>query len=184
LDDHGYTPKPEVYAALLAEWHLRGVCPETLSDDFHVAFAKHAVAYAGMVPMLDALRRQGLRLGLVSNGTHQSQAPKVAALALEQYLDAILISEVEGVPKPEREIFCRALERVGASPSHAVFVGDHPVFDIATAKSLGLKTVWKRNNVWSAPDAPDATIETLTELEDALGMIDKQIPPGQNLGIG
>ncbi len=152
----GYTPRSEIYATLLAEWDLAGMSPDTLNDDFRSGLAKYAVAYPGLVPMLKALRHQGLRPGLITNSLRTSQAPKVEALALEQYLDAILISEVEGVRKPDPEIFRRALMRVGATPPYAMFVGDHPVFDVADAgaKSFGLKTMWKRNDAWPAPDAP------------------------------
>lgn len=40
------------------------------------------------------------------------------------HLDAVLLSEEEGVEKPSRAIFARACARVGVRPGAAVHVGD------------------------------------------------------------
>lgn len=60
----------------------------------------------------------------------------------------------------------------------AVFVGDHPTFDTAGAKSSGLKTVWKPNSVGPPPSDPDAIINALFELEATLSRTDKNLEMG------
>ena len=57
-------------------------------------------------------------------------------------MDAILISEAEGLRKPDAAIFCRAAERVGARPGECLFVGDNPEADIFGAHAAGMKTAW------------------------------------------
>ena len=85
----------------------------------------------------------------------ERQQRKLDALGITGWLDAVLISEVEGVRKPEVEIFHRALSRCGVGASEALFVGDHPDIDIGGALRAGIPAVWKVVPYWSCPhDVP------------------------------
>jgi putative hydrolase of the HAD superfamily len=64
-------------------------------------------------------------------GPFACRSAKLACLELSPLFDTILISEAEGVHKPDRQIFDRALERLDVTPAQAVFVGDHPDVDVA-----------------------------------------------------
>jgi len=61
------------------------------------------------------------------------QTHKLECLALSPLFDTILISEAEGISKPDRQIFHRALERLDANAAQSAFVGDHPEVDVAGA---------------------------------------------------
>jgi putative hydrolase of the HAD superfamily len=91
---------------------------------------------------LTALRERGLRLGIVTNGETEFQLKNIHALGLPELVDTILISEQERIKKPEPDIFLRAAERLGTTPSRCLFVGDHPVNDIDGAKRVGMRTAW------------------------------------------
>ena len=81
------------------------------------------------------------RLGLVTNGTAETQRRKLEKLGLESAFDPVVISEEVGFKKPDERIFRVALDRLG-SPAHRVaFVGDDPVADIAGAQALGMVAV-------------------------------------------
>ena len=84
------------------------------------------------------------------------QRRKIAALGLADAFDAILVSEEEGVRKPEAELFRRALARRGVAAHEALFVGDHPVADVVGAYRAGLKVAWKFVPYWPpiVADAP------------------------------
>ena len=70
-------------------------------------------------------------------------------------LRIMLISEVEGVRKPDPEIFRRALARCDVEASAAFFVGDHPDVDVGGALQAGLRAGWKVVPYWSCPyDVP------------------------------
>jgi putative hydrolase of the HAD superfamily len=116
------------------------------------------------VRLLEELRAAGWKIAVVTNGA-ASQAEKVEAAALSELVDACCISEVEGVAKPQAEIFRRAAARCGCALDGAWMVGDNPEADIAGAVALGLKTVWiARGRAWAERDyAPTAVAETLTE---------------------
>jgi putative hydrolase of the HAD superfamily len=107
-------------------------------------------------------------LGLVSNGRAFLQGAVLRALEIEIFFDAVLISEAEGVRKPDAEIFHRALRRLDVGAEEAVYVGDHPEADICGARDAGLKAVWKRNRFWAPPILHDGVIDGLEELPDTV----------------
>jgi putative hydrolase of the HAD superfamily len=121
------------------------------------------------VARLEELRAAGWKVAIVTNGS-ASQAAKLEAAALTELVDACCISEVEGVAKPQAEIFRRAAARCGCALDGAWMVGDNPEADIAGAVALGLRTVWiSRGRTWAEPDyAPTAVADSLT---DALRLV-------------
>jgi putative hydrolase of the HAD superfamily len=79
--------------------------------------------------------------------------------------DVVLISEEEGIRKPDARIFDRARERCGVDhPSEAMFVGDHPEVDVAGAHAAGMVAVWKRVPYWTLSTEGAVTIDQLSEI--------------------
>jgi len=79
----------------------------------------------------------------------------IKALEMDSYIDAILISDWEGVKKPDPMIFRRVTERLHVTPEDCVFIGDHPGKDIKAAREVGMKGIWKRNDQWYGAEADD-----------------------------
>lgn len=94
---------------------------------------------------------------------------KLERLGLATLVDTIVISESEGVKKPDPVIFQRALERLEVSPAEAVYVGDHPVADVQGSVAAGLSAVWRRTPTWAPPEVEHHAIDTLDELIAWLG---------------
>jgi len=111
-----------------------------------------------------ALRAAGFTLGLITNGSVRMQSRKLECLALPPMFDAVLISDAEGVAKPDPEIFRRALARLGVDAVHACYVGNHPDVDVAGARAAGLKAVWRRDPFFPPPIDADAVIDELGDL--------------------
>lgn len=145
LDNNGYTWKDQVYQQIVHEYQL-DISPEELLNDYIVFFQNHCVAFDGLYELLNCLKQSGYILGLVSNGRTHFQLNNARALGIEEQFETILISEEEGLKKPDSQIFLRALNRLNVSPHEAVYVGDHPVNDIKGAKNVGIKTILKKNN--------------------------------------
>lgn len=121
---------------------------------------------------LRALRRRGMRIGLLSN-THWPRAFHEHFLArdgLEGLIDARLYTSELSVMKPHPEAFRAALDAVGVEdPSRAVFVGDRPFDDIFGARQSGLRAVLRTNPEVPPYDIePDATIERLFDLVEVV----------------
>ena len=112
---------------------------------------------------LQTLRKHGKKLGIITNGATKLQQQKLDALGISELFDTILISETEGVRKPDPLIFARAVGRCGVSASEAVFVGDHPDVDVMGALAAGLIPIWKFVPYWM-PVEGVATVRTLIDI--------------------
>lgn len=172
LDDRGRAPKEEVYPALLAAFGGEPKLAHALIGDYYRASPSHALPMPGMAAALAAARGAGLRLAIVSNGRADLQDNMIAALGLNTMVDTVLVSEREGVRKPEAELFLRASGRLGMAPSECLFVGDDPVADIMGASAAGMAAAWlSAGTPWPGglPPCPGAVIASLDELGNLLG---------------
>lgn len=164
LDREGYGPRGGLFAGAVARFGLPAALADSLRNDFRAEFASSCVLFPDALETLSALRTAGFKLGLITNGSVRMQSRKLECLALVPMFDTALISDAEGVHKPDPEIFRRALERLGVDAAHACHVGNHPEDDIAGARAAGVKAVWRRDPYLPAPDRADAVIETLADL--------------------
>jgi putative hydrolase of the HAD superfamily len=173
LDCHGHVWKDEVYQSLVSEFAIEGMSWQSLLEDYEMQFQFYCVPFQFLTEMLNELQKQGYLLGIITNGRSPFQARAIDGLGIRDYFDAILISEVEQVRKPQVEIFQRTMDRLGVSASDSVFVGDHPEADIVGAKSAMMKTIWKRNSSWTEAKEADATIDELSEIPPILAQFNK-----------
>jgi len=98
------------------------------------------VVYDDVEPVLDELRRDGFRLGVVSNW--DSRLPRLLGnLGLAEYFETVGVSHLERVEKPDPVLFRRVLERLGARPDQALHVGNMPDMDIDGARAAGIDGV-------------------------------------------
>jgi len=90
------------------------------------------------------------KLGLVSNFTY---APVIYAglrnLGINQFFNAVLVSEDVGWRKPHIKMFEEALRRLGVTMQETVFVGDSPLEDIEGAREAGMKTIFVISQFYS-----------------------------------
>lgn len=164
LDAHGYREKSEVYAEVAAQWGLATDLAAELEVDFWERYLAPRTAPQDTLDTLAQLRSAGLVLGLVTNGSIRVQTAKLDSLGLANRFDAVLISEAEGLKKPDPLIFHRALERCGATPTEAVFIGDHPEADVRGAQGAGLTAIWRRVPHWSLDDPSVPVVDSLRDV--------------------
>jgi putative hydrolase of the HAD superfamily len=122
-----------------------------LSDDELARFleAEHAAWQPARVlgstthALLDALREDGLKLGLVSNAFDPGWLLRndLERMGLAERLDVAVFSSEVGKRKPHPAIFAAALEQLAVEPSRALFVGDRRFEDIRGGKEAGMETV-------------------------------------------
>jgi putative hydrolase of the HAD superfamily len=164
LDCHGHVWKDKVYQALVAEFRIDEIGWQELLHDYETQFQFHCVPFPFLAEMLNKLKEQGYLLGIISNGRGEFQMRAISGLGIQDYFDIILISETEGIRKPQPDIFHRAVEKLGISSEDSFFVGDNPEADILGAKSAKMYTIWKRNSHWLEPESADAIIDELSEI--------------------
>jgi HAD superfamily hydrolase (TIGR01549 family) len=96
--------------------------------------------YPDVVPFLPRAREAGVRLALISNaGTGLTEHLRV--LGLDRFFDVAAVSAAEGIRKPDRRIYERTLERLGAAPEEALHVGDFYVEDVLGPRQIGLRGI-------------------------------------------
>lgn len=118
--------------------------------------ARSVVCPPGRRRLLEGLAGEH-RLALLSNFDDGATARRVLAEAgLASIFEAIVVSEEEGLRKPNPEIFHRACRRLDAAPERCLYVGDTLVEDVEGATAAGLGAVWIRasSDDKAHPDSP------------------------------
>jgi putative hydrolase of the HAD superfamily len=107
-------------------------------------------AYPEVPCVLEHLRAGGARLAVVSNWD-VSLHDVLERTGLRALVDVVVISAVLGAAKPDPAIFCAALDRLGATASDAIHVGDSVEHDVAGARAAGVEAVLVARNGATAP---------------------------------
>jgi len=131
----------------------KGIVPDTHPDGAEVrrALTAHAARewprvlreqgrmLEGLVDTLDALKRKGVALAIVSGAR-----PEVLELFRDDDLlarfDAVILGADVARRKPDPEGIVKALDKLGVAPGEAVYVGDAPV-DIQASRAAGVRAV-------------------------------------------
>jgi putative hydrolase of the HAD superfamily len=155
LDAHGSLPKTSLYPRLLSELGVTNVNALMLAEDYAAQFHQYARHMDGAMPLLHALRQQGMKLAIITNGSTGFQLSVSAALRFTEFVDLVMVSEAEGSRKPDPRIFLLAAGRLETPPSACLFVGDNPEADVQGANAVGMHAVWFRRSIaWPPTLAP------------------------------
>jgi HAD superfamily hydrolase (TIGR01509 family) len=111
----------EAYLHVLRESGLPEHHAEALYD--RVVDPASWTAYPDTAAVLASLKRQGLRIAVVSNIAFDVR-PAFATLGVFDDVDEYVLSYEVGAIKPNPEIFETALERLGVAAEDALMVGD------------------------------------------------------------
>jgi HAD superfamily hydrolase (TIGR01549 family) len=122
--------------------------------------------YEDTLPVLEELRRYGLKLGLVSN-TGRDLAEFVRHHGLD--VDAALGSRAHGRTKPHETIFRALLDALAVDAADAFMVGDSIEDDVEGACALGLGAILL-DRERRHPEYDGIRLEDLYGLPAALGL--------------
>jgi 2-haloacid dehalogenase len=128
-------------------------------------------AYPEVPGTLDRLKRAGMRMAILSNGTPDMLAAAVKGARLEALLDAVLSVEEVGAFKPDPRVYQLAVDRLGL-PASAIAFQSANAWDAHAASAFGMRVVWcnrfgqRRERL---PGAPDQEIRSLAELPALVG---------------
>jgi len=129
-------------------------------DPFRV-FARMAGEHGArddLVSRTRALRRAGLRTGLVTNNAREFRDGWRKLVPADELFDVIVDSSEEGVRKPDPQIFHRTLARLGGvAPERALFLDD-AASNITAAARLGIRGVLVSRDLGPTLAALDAVL--------------------------
>jgi putative hydrolase of the HAD superfamily len=117
-------------------------------------------------PILQQLRRAGLKLAIISNWDDRLR-PLLRNLQLDQFFPVFEVSAESGIQKPAAGIFERAIAKLGLPSGEVLHVGDSELEDAAGARQAKLKGVLLRR---SAMAGRRGEIRSLAELAGLLGL--------------
>jgi putative hydrolase of the HAD superfamily len=91
-------------------------------------------------PALRVLSSRGYRLAVISNADGRVEG-LIRDAGLRDFFEFVMDSAVEGVEKPDPEIFLRACERLDVAPADSLYVGDLYPVDVVGARNAGMEAV-------------------------------------------
>jgi 2-haloacid dehalogenase len=118
-----------------------------------------------VVPTLQALKKAGFNLCIVSNTDDDIIAGNVAQLG--GYIDRVITAQQAGAYKPSRTIFEYAYRALGVTKDQVVHICASPHLDHAAAREIGFRCIWIDRGTGRKvlPDyEPDATVATLDKV--------------------
>lgn len=130
-------------------------------------FRRFAVIFPFTEDVLRAIKAQGFKTGLITNGNHETQTAKIDLLGIRKYFDSIIISGDTPYQKPQAEVFMLMADSLQIDTSRMMYVGDHPKFDVDGSRKAGCVPVWvKTTGTWIYPEIekPKIQIDTVNEL--------------------
>lgn len=116
-----------------------------------------------IIPMLEALKERGVKIGLISN-CFSEEARVIRGSILFPYFDGVCLSYEQGVQKPDKEIYRRCMEQLEVTPEECVYVGDGGSFELETARELGMTAV---QAVWYLREGTSQPRGRMDEFEQA-----------------
>lgn len=108
-----------------------------------------------ILPMLNTLKEQGLKLAVVSN-CYLEEAQVIRQWEGSRLFDALLLSCEQGVRKPDPEIYRRCMAQLGVTAGECLFIGDGGSQELEAARALGMEAMqalWYMAGVEGHPSA-------------------------------
>lgn len=164
LDANG---RGRVFDVALARAGISGD-PSQISElvEVYRTHAPDLMLWPGVSETLADLRGDH-RLAIVTDGLGVMQRRKVAALGLNERVDAVVYCWEYDAPKPDPAGYLHALRVLGAGADEAVVIGDRPDHDMAVAAAIGSRAIrvltGRHAGVGLAGLSPDATVADFTE---------------------
>ncbi len=89
-------------------------------------------------------------LAIITNGLADVQRSRIGNSKLVSFFKMLFISEEIGYPKPHKEIFEFALQKLeNKNKNDILLVGDNLISDIKGGNDFGIDTCWFNQNIWN-----------------------------------
>ncbi len=123
-----------------------------------------------MPKVLEAIRRMGYKIGLISNVSSHGQVPlNLTQYGIKHYFDPIVLSSEYKRRKPDPSIFHYAARLSNSPASECIYIGDRISRDILGARRAGYRLAIQIKHAFNHGEAdegatPDLILNDMTEL--------------------
>src|SRR5215813_981270 len=128
-------------------------------------------AFPDVKPGLEALKKQGIRLAILSNGEPKMLEAAAKSAGIRDLLDEIISVEEVKIFKVSPRVYNLATERLKVTNPELGFVSANN-WDAVGAASAGLRTFWIQRSTAEVPEElgfqVDTTVKAITELAPLL----------------
>ncbi len=126
----------------------------------------------GLEECMAGLRKQGMRLGIISNTISRTFAfGCIAEYGVAKYFEYVLLSSVCGLRKPGKEIFDLCQQTMGLQKEEMAYVGDTISRDVLGVHNAG----WALMIRLGHPDAKPEVVERESKLNEFSHLVDFEV---------
>lgn len=159
----------ELKAALHADFE-----PAALNVVFARALGEGCYLFEQALSIMQYLHRHA-KVCILTNGIAEVQKRRLQLSGLRPYVDALVISQEEGISKPDARIVERALERIGCKDKReAVIVGDSLSSDMMAAKNAQVDGIWYNPQGLRKPGDNEYIKAEIKELHELVRFVHKE----------
>lgn len=163
----------KVFRALFTQ---KGVKPKRatvleICEVFRCFSTKYIRLYDGVTELLDAIKRSGGSIYLLSNAQRTFTENELNMLGLTPYFDGVCISSDEECSKPDAHYFAILFDRYGLKKEDSVMIGNDFRSDIGGAADFGIDSLYIHQSI--SPDIDGALRSTYTIMD---GDVYKMLP--------
>ncbi len=153
---NNYPSDPESVKELIWIWYQPVIPRSTVAPD--------------VIPALQQLQADGLRLGLVSNTLLPGCVldRHLEMVGLKDLLPVRIYSSEVTYRKPKSVIFQAALDKIDLPPSACAFVGDLVKTDIKGARRMGMTTILRKTPKKQNTRLADHIVEKIGDIPDLI----------------
>ena len=123
--------------------------PLDLNEKYLQFFIKSTSIDPKVIAALSEIKEMGVKLIVITNGIHWTQAERIKACGLNKIIDNFFTSESVGFAKPHPKMFTDSeefLKSINCSTENLWVVGDNFEADIKGAYDVGFNTCWINNS--------------------------------------
>ncbi len=130
--------------------------------------------YNGVKELIEKLKNQGIKVGIITDGRPEGQRNKIEALGLNHIIEPeniLITDELGGVQfrKPCDIAFRVMNTRWRLNPADVVYIGDNIDKDFKAPQQLGMRSIWFNNcNGLYQSNSKENYIKSINELEERL----------------
>lgn len=111
-----------------------------LLEMYESGLGTHSILFPGMQDLLDALARNDISWGIVTNKPSRYAIPLIERMGLKPTNDVIICPDHVKHSKPHPEPMYLAAKKLDRLPARTLYVGDH-LRDIQAGRNAGMRTV-------------------------------------------
>ncbi len=135
-----------LYMQTLCE--LEDVNPAMYAKDLYDCYwneiLKRMVPFSYVKPLFDKLKKEGIKIAVLTDLTAHIQYRKLEKIELRQYIDVLVTSEEAGEEKPSERMFDLVLSKLDVNPEEVLMIGDSQEKDIDGAGKLKIPGILYR----------------------------------------